>query len=124
MPEGISSQMHRGLLEISILALINQKPSYGYEIVTRLASTPRLAVSEGTVYPILRRMKRLNWLVTYWEDSDSGPPRQYYKLSKAGAVKLESLRRDWLALVSDINAIIGLDPSEAKADSKSREASL
>ncbi len=124
MADGWTSQMHKGLLELSILALIEKRPSYGYEIVTRLANTPRLAVSEGTVYPILRRLKGQSWLVTYWEESDSGPPRQYYRLSKEGKNKLRTMRKEWLNLVADVNEIVGAESLQSNQNNTAQKSIL
>ena len=83
--------------------LPGRPPNYGYEIVTRLAQAPNLAASEGTVYPLLRRLRKVGWLETYWEESDSGPPRQYYRLSPEGREYLKALRREWKQLVSSVS---------------------
>ena len=101
-----NSQMRRGLLELCILGLLEDQPSYGYEIVTRLARAPNLAASEGTFYPLLRRLRMLGWLETYWQESDSGPPRQYYRLSAAGVEYLEALRGQWQQLVASVRACV------------------
>lgn len=97
------SQVRRGVLELCILALIDQGPRYGYEIVSHLAEFPQLAAGEGTVYPLLRRLKKDSWLETYWQESASGPPRQYYRLTDNGAGALVALRQEWAALVADVN---------------------
>lgn len=101
-----NSQMRRGLLELCILGLLKDQPNYGYEIVTRLAQAPNLAASEGTVYPLLRRLRKVGWLETYWKESDSGPPRQYYRLSPEGREYLKALRREWKQLVSSVSACV------------------
>ena len=98
--------MRRGLLELCILGLLNKQPSYGYEIVTQLAQVPNMAASEGTVYPLLRRLRKLGWLETYWVESDSGPPRQYYRLSSDGDQYLIALRKEWTQLVGSVDASI------------------
>jgi len=102
-----NSQMRRGLLELCILGLLKKRPSYGYEIVTRLAEEPNLAAQEGTVYPLLRRLRKLGWLETYWEESDSGPPRQYYRLSSEGSRYLTALRKEWKQLTRSVEALVG-----------------
>lgn len=97
------SQMRRGLLELCILAILEAGPSYGYEIVTRLSASPTLASGEGTVYPLLRRLKKLGWLKTTWRESDAGPPRQYYELSTDGKTYLDALRAEWRGLASSVD---------------------
>ncbi|HVS62418.1 MAG TPA: PadR family transcriptional regulator [Thermoanaerobaculia bacterium] len=99
--------MRRGLLELCILGLLEHRPSYGYEIVTRLAGVPALAVGEGTIYPLLRRLKSLGRLTTYWQESEAGPPRQYYRLSAAGEEYLSVLRGEWAQLAASVDEIMG-----------------
>jgi len=96
------AQVRRGLLELCILTLIGQESTYGYEIVTQLSRTPQLAAGEGTVYPLLRRLRRDGLLSTRWKESDAGPPRQYYELTVAGRQHLEALRGDWTAIVDAV----------------------
>ena len=101
-----NSQMRRGLLELCILGLLKKQPNYGYEIVTRLAQAPNLAASEGTVYPLLRRLRKVGWLETYWQESDAGPPRQYYRLSPAGGEYLTALRKEWKQLIASVGVLV------------------
>ena len=106
------AQVRRGLLELCVLALIDHEPTYGYEIVTRLARTPQLAAGEGTVYPLLRRLRRDGLLATQWKESDAGPPRQYYELTAAGRQHLETLHHDWAAIVDAVR--INLEPETSQ----------
>jgi len=92
--------LRRGVLELCILAIIGREPSYGYQIVTRMASAPQLASGEGTIYPLLRRLKRDALVETFWQESASGPPRQYYRLTAKGRTALRAMRGDWAALVT------------------------
>ncbi len=96
------AQVRRGLLELCILTLIGQESTYGYEIVTRLSRTLQLAAGEGTVYPLLRRLRRDGLLSTRWKESDAGPPRQYYELTASGRRHLGALRDDWAAIVDAV----------------------
>jgi PadR family transcriptional regulator PadR len=94
-----SSQLRRGVLEMCILAIIDRAPSYGYEIVTELAKAPQLASGEGTVYPLLRRLKKDGLVETFWEESAAGPPRQYYRITPQGKVGLTAMRSEWKSLL-------------------------
>lgn len=107
-----NSQMRRGLLELCILGLLERRPSYGYEIVTQLAEAPKLAAGEGTVYPLLRRLRRVGWLETFWQESEAGPPRQYYQLSLAGREYLNALRQEWAQLVDSVDDYVGKESRE------------
>ncbi|MHB9146695.1 MAG: PadR family transcriptional regulator [Symbiobacteriia bacterium] len=100
------SQLRRGVLELCILALIEQAPRYGYEIVTGFAVVPTLAAGEGTIYPLLRRLKQAGRLETYWQESEAGPPRQYYKLSAGGEAALAAMRREWQELTGAVDFLI------------------
>ncbi|MGE5673124.1 MAG: PadR family transcriptional regulator [Mycobacterium leprae] len=101
------SQLRRGVLEYCILALIAQEPRYGYEIVTRLGEAPQLAAGEGTIYPLLRRLKKDGWLETYWQESSGGPPRQYYKLTAPGHESLSGMSQEWQQVVAAVNKLTG-----------------
>ena len=102
------SQTKRGLLELALLALIGRGEMYGYEIVATLADKKRLSAPEGTVYPILRRLKKDGLLTTRWEPSESGPPRQYYSLSARGQSHLKELRSEWHGLSAEIDKLLKL----------------
>jgi PadR family transcriptional regulator, regulatory protein PadR len=101
-----NSQLRRGLLEFCILALIEQEPRYGYEIVTRLAEAPQLAAGEGTIYPLLRRLKKDGLVETFWVESAAGPPRQYYRLMAPGQEALGSMRSEWRQLVAAVDGFV------------------
>jgi len=101
-----NSQLRRGVLELSILALIAGSPRYGYEIVTQLAEVPQLAAGEGTVYPLLRRLRKDGLLATFWQESVSGPPRQYYQLTPLGQQALCAMRLEWSQLVQAVNQFV------------------
>jgi len=100
------SQMRRGLLELSVLALLDGEASYGYEIVNRLAVVAQLASGEGTVYPLLRRLRREGLLEAFWQESAAGPPRQYYRLTAAGRSTLNRMRRQWRELAQGIGQLL------------------
>ncbi|HUP25974.1 MAG TPA: PadR family transcriptional regulator [Thermoanaerobaculia bacterium] len=104
-----NSQMRRGLLELCVLALLEARPGYGYEIVTSLAEADPLAASEGTVYPLLRRLRRFGWLETFWRESDSGPPRQYYQLTEKGLDRLRQLEAEWGELRRSVDERLAYD---------------
>ncbi len=107
-----NSQIRRGLLELCVLAILERQPGYGYEIVSQLSDESQLAVREGTVYPLLRRLKSQGLLATHWQESEAGPPRQYYRLSKAGQARLELLRAQWRELAQSVTKIV-----DGRADS-------
>ncbi len=97
-----TSQLRRGVLELCMLQLLRQAPSYGYEIVTRLESLGPLAAGENTVYPLLRRLKAEGLLDTFMQESPAGPPRQYYRLTADGRRRLATLEKEWAAMVTAV----------------------
>ena len=98
--------MRRGLLEFCVLALLEDGASYGYEIVTRLAEAPLLAAGEGTVYPLLRRLRRDGRVATFWRESEAGPPRQYYDLTASGRAYATDLERQWRHLIEQVRQLL------------------
>ena len=103
--EKTKAQMRKGLLEMVILSIIEKKEVYASEIIQKLKESD-LIVVEGTLYPLLSRLKKDDYLNYRWEESNSGPPRKYYSLTKKGKETSEKLINDWTKLVNSINAII------------------
>lgn len=91
-------QLRKGVLELAILAILADGPSYGGALVERLAAYPGLVASRGTVYPLLARLKNAGALATSWQESAVGPPRKYYELTGDGRVSLRELRAAWSEL--------------------------
>ncbi|MDZ4776124.1 MAG: PadR family transcriptional regulator [Alphaproteobacteria bacterium] len=90
-----TSQLRRGVLELCVLSLLRTRESYGYEIVTTLERFGPLAAGENTIYPLLRRLKTDRHLETFAVDSPTGPPRQYFRLTRIGRARLETLELEW-----------------------------
>jgi PadR family transcriptional regulator, regulatory protein PadR len=90
------AQARRGVLELCVLSLIAQAPRYGYELATALAQLGKpLAATEGTLYPLLRRLQREGVVEATWQESRDGPPRKYYHLSAAGQRMLQAQAAEW-----------------------------
>jgi len=90
-----STQLRKGMLELCILNAIGGTRLYGYDIVRRLREIEALVISEGTVYPILSRLRREGFLQTTIEESAAGPPRKYYRLTGKGAEILTRMNDCW-----------------------------
>lgn len=103
----MKTQLKKGALEMCVLAILARRDSYGYEIVAQLADG--LDMSEGTIYPLMRRLQNENWVSTYLVESESGPSRKYYKLEPAGREQLVQMRRDWQTFADEVNKILGDD---------------
>ena len=106
-----TTQLRKGTLEFCILALIAQKPRYGYDLVTALGAWPALQTAEGTLYPLLRRLQKDGLLEASWQESVSGPPRKYYRLSKGGTEALGQLEREWRVLTAAVDDLLNAEPN-------------
>ena len=105
MTESIQIQLKKGALELCVLALLAHRESYAYEIASTLAAG--VDMGEGTIYPLMRRMQNDGLVSTYLQESGSGPPRKYYKLTKSGAQALKSQISDWQAFEAAVRKILG-----------------
>ncbi len=101
----ISTQMRKGFLEFCILRIIEKNTSYASDILKEL-KTANLIVVEGTLYPLLSRLKSQGLLEYLWQESKSGPPRKYYTLTPLGKSNLERLKEAWKELTHSINTLL------------------
>lgn len=92
--QNTKAQMRKGILEYCILAILNREPAYTSEILSVLKSA-ELIVVEGTIYPLLTRLKNAGLLSYKWEESTSGPPRKYYAITENGGLFLKELDATW-----------------------------
>jgi PadR family transcriptional regulator len=100
-----TTQLRKGLLELCLVNLLAKGELYGYDLVKQLAEIRGLVVSEGTIYPLLSRMRRTGLLTTRLVESPSGPARKYYALSPAGREARETMNRYWKDLLSGIEEL-------------------
>lgn len=100
--ENAKAQMRKGVLELCILSILSQTDAYPTEIIEKLKSS-KLVVVEGTLYPLLTRLKNAGILSYRWEESTTGPPRKYYKLTDEGGKFLAELKQAWEELVNAVN---------------------
>ena len=103
--ENTQAQMRKGILEFCILSILEKKEAYPSEILETLKEA-KLIVVEGTLYPLLTRLKNLELLAYRWEESNSGPPRKYFTLTDEGKQFLEGLKKTWSELNSAVTTII------------------
>jgi len=106
--EKTRAQMRKGVLELCTLAIIAERDAYASDIIEKLKGSD-LIVVEGTLYPLLTRLKNEGLLQYRWEESNSGPPRKYYQLTKAGEESLASLKESWRELSKAVNSIIQIE---------------
>jgi PadR family transcriptional regulator, regulatory protein PadR len=99
-------QLRKGCLELAILAALWAGKLYGLEILRRLESDSDLVVSEGTVYPLLSRLKVLGLVRSEWVESDAGHPRKYYALTPAGKHRVREMTAMWSRFSSSMNRLL------------------
>jgi len=109
------SQMRKGVVEVAILAMLAREQMYGSELVEALASRPGLAISAGTVYPLLSRLKKAGVIDSVWRESPVGPPRKYYMLTKQGQRELGEMADAWRGVASSIDSVLeGVGPNAGR----------
>lgn len=102
--ENTKAQMRKGILEYCILLTLSKKPAYASDIIS-VMKTAQMIVVEGTLYPLLTRLKNDGYLGYRWEESVQGPPRKYYELTDTGRQFLNELELSWQDLVDAINQL-------------------
>ena len=100
------SQLRRGTLEYCVLALLRDGQRYGFELVRTLSEADGLLVSEGTIYPLLSRLRRAHLVSTSWQESETGPPRRYYQLTDAGQRALADFSDEWARFRDSVDAVL------------------
>ena len=102
------SQIVRGTLEYCILLMLDKKVYYGYEILQELSKYPIITSTESTVYPLLRRLQKENYLQAAWQESTEGlPPRKYYSLTPDGKNYLDAMNTEWENLLNAMSDLKG-----------------
>jgi PadR family transcriptional regulator PadR len=104
MGESLQIQLKKGVLEMCVLALLSKGDNYAYEIASRMAEA--VGMGEGTIYPLMRRMQNDGLVSTYLQESGSGPPRKYYKLTKSGANALKSQVSEWIGFETAVRKFL------------------
>lgn len=97
-------QFKKGILELCVLSLLRQRDHYGYELVQKISI--QIEVSEGTIYPLLRRLGNDAHLTTYLQESVKGPPRKYYTISETGKNYLDIMVKEWLQFIEGVNELL------------------
>ncbi len=104
-------QFKKGVLELCVLSILTRKDCYGYELVNDISKN--IAISEGTIYPLLRRLTKEGLFKTYLKESNEGPPRKYYTLTEEGLKAKNQLTTEWFCFVEGVNNVIrGEDDNE------------
>ncbi|WP_336773292.1 PadR family transcriptional regulator [Paenibacillus sp. MMO-58] len=97
-------QFKKGVLELCVLVMLDKQDRYGYELVQKISS--QIEISEGSIYPILRRLTSEECFTTYLQESTEGPSRKYYRLTDKGRTYLYELISEWTEFASGVNHLI------------------
>lgn len=100
----MKTQLKRGVLDMCVLALLEGQDMYGYELVEKIREN--IEITEGTIYPLLRRLKDDELVDTYLKESEVGPPRKYYKITESGLEKKEIQVKEYKEFIEKIKNIV------------------
>lgn len=100
------SQVKKGTLSFIVLLVLKEKEVYGYELIEKIKSVTNIEIAEGTLYPLMNRLKTEGLLESTWIEQETGIPRKYYYLTKVGIQTLEEMKNQWINLQNTINKIL------------------
>src|SRR5580658_2891416 len=102
----LMTQMRRGAIEYCVLALLRDRDRYGFELTRALSNADGLVTSEGTIYPLLARLRQDGLVETSWHESPQGPPRRYYRLTKDGRAGLDAFIVQWRQFRDAVDVVL------------------
>jgi PadR family transcriptional regulator, regulatory protein PadR len=100
------SQVRKGMLDFIILLCLQKREYYGYELIKAIKAAAELDISEGTIYPLLNRLKNEDLISSRWEEKDSGLPRKYYGITDKGRSALAEAKRSWLSFNASLERLM------------------
>jgi PadR family transcriptional regulator PadR len=100
-----TTQLRKGVLELAVLNALVEEAIYGYDLVRALSAVQGLGISEGTIYPLLSRLKKEGLVESYLEDSRAGPTRKYYRLTRTGRTMLDDMNAHWRAVHGAVESL-------------------
>ncbi|HEY4606535.1 MAG TPA: PadR family transcriptional regulator [Acidimicrobiia bacterium] len=100
------TQLLHGVLDMCLMSIINEEPSYGYEMVSKLRERGLNLASEGSIYPLLSRLQKQGMIESYLVQSSEGPARKYYRMSALGGDTLQQWRQDWAEFVGSVADVL------------------
>ena len=118
---GGMTQLRRGVLEPCVLALLAVRPRFGLELVRDLAAADGLLTSEGTVYPLLNRLRDGGLVTSEWRDEEGERARRYYSITAAGQIYLAEFRAGWAQFTATVSHVLSSDPIPGGPAGKGRE---
>ena len=105
--DDLTAQMRRGTLQYCVLAVLDESERYGFDLIRALGEVDGMLTSEGTIYPLLSRLRRDGLVESTWRESPSGPPRRYYRLTEAGQKALDGFRGEWRRFRDAVDHFVG-----------------
>jgi len=106
----MTGQYKKGVFELCVLALLKKRDRYGYDVSEYLSQ--QMDISDGTVYPILRKLKAEGLVTTYLSEKSGGPPRKYYKLTDFGLAEYTAAKEEWLGFVNTVKTLLEEDDTD------------
>ncbi len=106
----MNNQYKKGVLELCVLSRLYNEDSYGYDVSEMIAR--QIDISDGAIYPILRKLKMDGLVTTYLSEDSGGPPRKYYSITELGRIEYRASRNEWLEFVKTIDMFLKEDPHE------------
>ena len=100
------SQIRKGTLEFIILLILQKQEYYGYDLIKKIKMSLGLETSEGTIYPILTRLKKEELVSNRWEHAESGMPRKYYQITSSGKESLKAMKSEWTEFSTSIDKLV------------------
>lgn len=113
----MNTQFKKGILEMCVLSLVAHKDYYGYELIEAISK--EIEISEGSIYPILRRLTQEGFFKTYLEESNEGPPRKYYKITPEGQQASKKLANEWHEFKAQVENLLNY-----KGDKKDEQTAI
>jgi PadR family transcriptional regulator PadR len=112
------TELRRGVLEYCVLAVVRSAEAYAFDIVRTLSGAGGLVTSEGTIYPLLSRLRRDGWVATTWRESDAGPPRRYYRVTRDGERALTAFVADWERFRDSVDGVLAMPVRGGERDGR------
>lgn len=115
----MNSQLKRGTLELCALSVVSRGDCYGYELVNRISRC--MEITEGTIYPLMKRLKDGGLIESYIVESPEGPPRKYYRITEAGRAELSRLSEEWFEFTQSVNELLRGDSAVGDISTKGED---
>jgi PadR family transcriptional regulator, regulatory protein PadR len=118
---GETTELRRGVLGPCVLALLAERPRFGLELVRDLSHADGLLTSEGTVYPLLNRLRDSGWVTSRWSHESDQRPRRYYSITDEGRAHLVGFRAEWSAFAAAVDTVLRIDASQRRGRMRGRQ---